>query len=176
MLDPKNSFYNNSKLVTGDSLRTLKGSTIQRYQGNVGKYINGKLYFHKQYAEELLTSDQLEIVSYMDSIIPFDYNCITLNMKSNTLSLVEAPDFDTAREPVVGRIFYQAAEESTNRISNFYTNIWHHKWLWVKNDYEGFDVRESWEWSKKWLSVLVTMAEGSNNENWLNQLSQYGLQ
>lgn len=174
-VDLRNAQYNQSRINTGDSLRTLRGSIVERYKGRVGKYIGNKLYFHKQYVDEVLDEEQLKMFYEMDSKVPFEYNCVRLLIRENKLALIEAPDFDTAREPVVGRIFYQASEEADNRISRFYNNIWHHKWLWVKDDYEGFDVKESWEWSRKWLSVLDTMADGSNETNWKNQLEKYNL-
>ena len=43
------------------------------------------------------------------------------------------------------------------------------------NDYAGFDVKESWEWSKKWLSVLSGKAAVANREKWMDQLAEFHL-
>lgn len=49
------------------------------------------------------------------------------------------------------------------------------KWLWVKNDYTGFDVRESWEWSRKWFSTLKETSDGNGIQRWNAQLDRYDL-
>ncbi len=54
--------------------------------------------------------------------------------------------------------------------------IWHHKWLWVKDDYTGFDIEESYRWSEKWLAVLKEPADENGAERWEKQLERYGLE
>ena len=45
----------------------------------------------------------------------------------------------------------------------------------VDNDYIGFDVKASWEWSKKWLSTLRETADGNSKEAWEAQLHKFNL-
>lgn len=170
----KNQEYNLNQTVTGAPLKTLRGSVVKRSRFGVGKLIGGQLYFHKMYAEEVLDGTILDLINSNQSDCPFTYTCIRYDLKSGVIALVESPDFDTAREPVVGRMFTIKPDGSTST-SRFYNQIWHHKWLWVTNTYPGFDVRDSWEWSRKWLSTLTEPADGSNLENWKAQLSRFNL-
>lgn len=53
-------------------------------------------------------------------------------------------------------------------------NVWHHKWLWVKDDYKGFDVDKAKKWSKLWLSKLNQIAKGTD-KSFGTQLQKHGL-
>lgn len=167
--------FNQDQTEVGSKLLTLKGSSIHRNSAlGVGKTIGGKLYFHKDYLHDALNVRNAEVVLKHQHLCPFNFNCIRFDLLNEEFALVESPDFDTDREPVVGRMFLIRADRTT-RVTRFYNQIYHHKWCFVKNDYTGFDVRESWEWSKKWLSVLTEPADGSNIENWNAQLKRFNL-
>lgn len=171
-----NQEYNLSQTQVGYPLKTLKGSTIKRSNFGVGKLIGGQLYFHKSYFENIFEAPfDFEALEYLEDNIPFEYNVIRWDIKKKEIVLVECPDFNEAREPVVGRMF-SALLDGTFKTSRFFNQIYHHKWLWVDNSYAGFDVAESWEWSKEWLSVLTEPADGSNIINWEKQLARFGLE
>jgi hypothetical protein len=75
--------------------------------------------------------------------------------------------------PVVGQVFY--VDTTTSRISfGAVQQIFHHKWLWVKSDYDGFDIQESYEFSKLWLSKFEEPASG-HIEKWKQQLKKYNI-
>lgn len=120
----------------------------------VGKEIGDKIYVHKNYADRIINKKDLAKAMIL---LPeyFSYNCIMIDKnKPYTIRFDEAPDFDTAREPQVGDFIEIDFNEFLVREghSNF---IWHHKWMWVDDDYDGFDVNESYEWSKKWTGVIT---------------------
>ena len=168
--------YNQNQTQVGSPLKTLKGSRIARSKYGVGKEIGGSLYLHKQYADEIIPQDILEPAEQIlsETYPDFDYNCIRWDYKTNKISFQEAPDFDTAREPVVGD--YVTVDPNTGKVQTGHSDyIWHHKWLWVRNDYTGFDVEDSWKWSKEWLSVLTEPSDGNGIERWNNQLKKFGL-
>lgn len=169
--------YNQQQMVTGSPLKTKKGSTIKRSSKyGVGKEIGGDIYFHKDYALDVIPAAYWKrAVEILESNYPdFQYNCIRWSPKTFKVSFQEAPDFDTAREPVVGD--YITVNCRDDSISTGHSNyIWHHKWLWVRNDYDGFDVNKSWRWSKTWLSVLDEPSDGNGIGRWEAQLSRYGL-
>ena len=50
--------------------------------------------------------------------------------------------------------------------------IYHHKWLFVKDDYKGFDVEESKKRSIKWLSVSdkINMSKIGYKNYWENEV------
>ena len=102
----------------------------------------------------------------------FEYTCLKYDPPSGVLRFDEAPDFDTAREPTVGKMLtICSVGEATQSKSSA---IWHHKWMWVLDDYSGFDVGESYAWSKKWIGVLTEAAKGSL-KSWAEQLQAHRL-
>ena len=119
----------------------------------VGKEIGGKIYLHKNYFHKVISPD---LFLKAASLLPygFVFNCLVINRKRpNIVRFDEAPDFDTSREPHPGRII--EVDVSSLEIRETYSDyIWHHKWMWVSDDYKGFDVNASYEWSKKWTSVI----------------------
>lgn len=167
--------YNAAQKTVGGTLKTMKGSAIKRSKYGVGKEIGGDIYLHKQYALDVVPEDILDDAKTMlaEYDPSFRYNCIRYSPKTGAVSFQEAPDFDTAREPVVGDYITVFPDGTIKTGHSNY--IWHHKWLWVKNDYKGFDVQESWEWSKKWLSVLQEPSDGNGIARWDSQLKRYGL-
>lgn len=183
----KNYDYNQSRTAVGSSLKTLAGSTIKRYRDNVGKEVGGQVYFHKNYAEEIIPYEMYQkALTILDANHPdFEFNTLMYDKKKGTIRFDEAPDFDTAREPIAGNYVTVNVDDETT--SNGYSDyIWHHKWEWVKNDYSGFDVAESWNWSKRWLSVLratedkvsnrgIANGSGHGTKNWNAQLEYFGL-
>lgn len=157
-------------------LKTLKGSIIKRSSKyGVGKEIGGQIYFHKNYVDDIcpnlyeLAKDILE-EEYPD----FKYNCLMYDKKKpDTLRFDEAPDFDSAREPMPGVML--SVDTSTGKIIKRYSpQIWHHKWLWVKDDYKGFDVEEAYEWSKKWLEKISSPSDYI--DKWKAELKDAGLE
>lgn len=179
----KNFEFNKKQTQVGSKLKTYKGSVIQRSpKYGVGKEIGGDVYVHKNYMYEVVPHEimrQCEIA--LDYYFPdFDYNCIRYSPKKQSVSFQESPDFDTAREPVVGdyiTIFYNPDEDPRDfDVQQGHSNyIWHHKWNWVHDDYTGFDVAESWNWSKEWLNTLLEPSDGNGISRWNTQLDKYGL-
>ena len=170
----KNRTYNQKQIKVGSSLKTLNGSIIKRSKFGVGKQMLNAIYVHKNYATDIIPITILQKAKLIlkEQYPNFEYNCIKYN--DNIITFQEAPNFDTEREPKVGN--YITVNLNNNIIKIGYSNyIWHHKWEWVKNDYTGFNVEESWNWSKKWLSVLQEPADGNGIDRWNAQLIKYGL-
>lgn len=167
--------YNNNQRAVGSTLKTYKGSPIKRSRYGVGKEIGGDIYLHRDYADIVVPDDIMQnAVQILDEYDNrFDYNCIRYSPKTGAVSFQEAPDFDTAREPVVGDYITVFPDGSVKTGHSNY--IWHHKWLWVMNDYTGFDVADSWEWSRTWLNTLQEVSDGNGIQRWNSQLRRYGL-
>lgn len=183
------SFTYNQNQSAGSPLKTLNGSVIKRSKYGVGKEIGGKIYLHRNYAEDVIPSDiynrakQILKQEYPD----FKYNCVEWGLKDHSVRFDEAPGFDKQREPIVGDYVTVFEDGSTKKGHTDY--IWHHKWLWVKDDYKGFDVAKSWEWSRKWLNTLNGktydvngkqysdrgVADGNGRARWDAQMDAYGL-
>ena len=168
--------YNNKQTNTGSTLKTFKGSPIKRSNKyGVGKEIGGDIYFHKNYADKIVPMD---ILSNAKQILQqkypdFQYNCMRYSPKTGAVSFQECPDFDTAREPKVGDYITVMSDGTVKTGHSEY--IFHHKWLWVSDDYTGFDVNQSWEWSRQWLNTLQETSDGNGIGRWNAQLNKYGL-
>lgn len=163
-------------LLSETALRTKHGSVIRRYRNNVGKQVGSALYVHRDYADQVIPKEVLNkaMAIIARSNPEFDYTSLMWDAKRNIVRFDEAPDFDSASEPHVGDYIVVSLNGSfppTKRHSN---SIWHHKWMWVKDDYKGFDVDKSKEWSKLWLAKLNAPAKGTDL-TWQSQLRQHGL-
>ena len=157
-------------------LKTLKGSVIKRSKYGVGKLIGGCLYLHKSYSNGIIPQDILENAenALKETYPSFEYQCLKYDLKKRSISFQEAPDFNSAREPIVGDYVTVTIDGKVKKGHSNY--IWHHKWLWVKGDYTGFDIEESYRWSAEWLAVLEEPADGNGVGRWKAQLGRYGLE
>jgi len=152
-------------------LKTYKGSTIQRSKYGVGKLIVGQVYVHKLYMSEVIPHEILS--KALDKLNVFEFNTVMWDEPKKIIRFDSAKNFDTAREPSAGK--YVRVNYDTGKVTKGTTHfIWHHKWIWVKDSYKGFDVQESFEWSKEWLSKIKTMAKWTPKQ-WKKQLAKVGL-
>ena len=159
-----------------EPLYTCKGSKIFWHNYQAGKHIGSKIYVHKKYKWAVLPEKELcDALDILKAELPdFKFNCICYDNKKNIMRFDEAPDFDTAKEPAVG--WMVSINLNTDEVTKSHSNsIWHHKWLWVRPEYLGFDVKESYEWSKFWLSKLKETASG-NKEKWYEQSQKYNIE
>jgi len=176
-------------------MKTLKGSKIERYLGLVGKQMYGTVYVHKDYASRIMPASVLDrAFKEVTKAYPgFKYNVVewdshhdpkTLGKGNRGYDIVrfsESPDFNTAREPHVGELWQvqlliqEDGSVVPTSVQHSHSNaIWHHKWLWVMDDYKGFDVQASKEWSAKWLSKFKEPAKGTDR-TFQVQLKKYGV-
>lgn len=159
-----------------DSYKTLKGSVVKRSKYGVGKQMGSQVYLHKDYVSDVIPKKvwetALKVLSDADS--DFEYNCVMYDTKTGNVRFDEAPNFDESREPIVGDTITVKPDGTVKHGHSNY--IWHHKWLWVKNDYQGFDVNQSKAWSNKWLGTLTETADGNGIERWNAQLDRFNLE
>ena len=117
----------------------------------VGKEIGGAVYVHRQY-ESLLP----EAVQKAKAAIPstFTYTIVKYALSDETVSFIQSEDFDASNEPIVGDLYTVSAYGSaTFRRQSADPWIYHHKWLFVADDYQGFDVEASKDRSRQWLAI-----------------------
>ena len=162
-------------------LKTLKGSRIWYSKFGVGKRVGSKIYVHKDYALDVVPTEILwDAQDILHKYEPgASFNCICYDLKQpNIIRFDEAPRFDVDREPYPGVMW----TVDTSRIDEgercyrvgYSDAIWHHKWLWVEQNYQGFDVEESYKWSELWLSKVDETASGHEHK-WKEQLKKYNL-
>jgi hypothetical protein len=107
----------------------------------IGKDIGGAVYAHRSYEDQLGSA-----VAAAKEKIPagFVYHVVKYNYRSRAVSFIQCPEFDTVAEPTVGDIVtVDAAGNVRRRRQPREPEVYHHKWLFVADDYEGFDVESS---------------------------------
>lgn len=168
------------------ALFTFKKSKIFYSKYGVGKQMGSKIYVHINYWEQLLLpKDMLDNIQIALSIAKskidkdmfslINLMCIDLS-QPEIIRLDYSPNFDTAYCPYVYLMYFiDITTDRSEKVPVKYNGqILHHKWLWVKEDYKGFDVIKSWEFSRLWLSKFREPASGYEWK-WNEQLSKYGL-
>ena len=142
----------------------------------VGKFIGGRVYFHKNYVSRFI-HDPIFMTSYKPLLEyaqrnEFDYTIIAYDVKEGNMSFTFSPDWDTAPEPLVGsRISYDPdIQELHDRVFNpgLIENpfIYHHKWLFVDEDYKGFDIEESMLRSASWMCLEPDYSRIGRKKYW----------
>lgn len=115
----------------------------------IGKEIAGKVYVHRRY-ERILG----EPVNKAKNQVPDDfvYDVVKFDQRTGTVSFIEAADFDTADEPTVGETITVRVDGTITRRGRLADpQVYHHKWLFVADDYDGFDVEASKDRSRQWI-------------------------
>lgn len=117
----------------------------------VGKEIGYAVHVHRDY-EELLGPT----VEWANRHLPehYEYTVVKLNQRNDSISFIQCPGFDSEHEPVITAIIVVSADGKVQRRTTpTDPYIYHHKWLFVADDYKGFDVEESKSRSKRWVSL-----------------------
>lgn len=131
----------------------------------IGKRIGNNLYIHRS-AFDTLTDEEVNLVLDKKKYISqdFRYEIIRINLKEQLVAFIQSEDWDIASEPMVGDSWSVDCNNKV-KLKRACGQIYHHKWLFVKNDYEGFDVEESKKWSERWLnSEIVQNLKSDKNE------------
>ena len=125
-----------------------------------GKMIGGRLYVHRDYATERIPPET--VLKAMKAAVAAGYStegytAIRYDIVDKAVAFQWSPDFDTAREPRVGNtlVIHKDGRVRLTPPSHKDPLIWHHKWMWVGDDYTGFDVEESKRWSNTWRPLAT---------------------
>lgn len=145
----------------------------------VGKKIGGDFYIHKSAIDTLPQSTIDRITEayhhayrdYPDQVST--YNLIKIG--SMKISLIYASNWDDFPEPNI-EYSINVAQDGTTKFLDFSKKdvIYHHKWLFVKDDYTGFDVEESKRWSAYWLNhPKVKEMKANKAEHFSSRIGNY---
>jgi len=152
-------------------LKTQNGSIIKRSSKyGVGKDMGGFLYLHAAYKDRL-PDDFNHYEKALHTQFPkFDYNIIKYG--KGGVTFLKSPDFDTAEEPTITE-FVTVKPDGSAKAGTSKT-IYHHKWLFVDDDYQGFDVEKSYQRSANWLKIpnIDFKRIGSSQEFWQDYLNK----
>ncbi|MFO0975387.1 MAG: hypothetical protein U0996_03265 [Planctomycetaceae bacterium] len=109
------------------------------------------MYVHKSYQHVL--PDRLE-ESKKALPADFGYTVVKYHLSTDVVSFIQSDDFDSAAEPTVGDLYTVRSDGSiTLRQKLADPWIYHHKWLFVRDDYAGFDVEQAKMHSLEWLRL-----------------------
>ena len=117
------------------------------------------MYVHRLYEVELGAP-----VSRAKRRLPddFDYTVVKYNRKDGTVSFIRCSRFDEQPQPVIEDVVTIKQDGSVvHRDQSSDPFIYHHKWLFVRDDYEGFDVEESRERSRRIQELPNCIGKGS---------------
>ena len=117
----------------------------------VGKEIGYAVYVHRDYEERLGPT-----VQWAKRHLPeqYEYSVVKLNQRNDSVSFIQCPGFDTEHEPAITAIIVVNANgQMQRRTIPADPYIYHHKWLFVADDYRGFDVAKSKARSEQWISL-----------------------
>lgn len=137
----------------------MSGGSLTRFVarrpgGRVGKVVGSNVYVHTSAAAKALPLSLLQLVLHQMWYLPpmAEYNIIKIDRRSNRVSFLYSPDWDTASEPQVTVAYTMVPEDDGYRcrVSTYRGVIYHHKWMFVADDYPGFDVAASKAWSEYW--------------------------
>jgi len=150
---------------------------LKRYNNNVGKYIGGALYFHRKYAENLYIDIDTVINESNGKITP-DFNIVKLSLSSSAITFINSPDFDTSPEPAILEYWFYNFDTDQWKYHRYEENdnapIYHHKWLFVTDDYTGFDVEESKQRSIWIDSLPIKHLSIGCQRQWKEILEKFG--
>lgn len=118
------------------------------------KKIGNIIYIHRT-AIDILEKKEKQLVEECVKLIPkkFCYEIIKINLKKQEVSFIFSPNWDIAPEPFVGDSYKVNFKEKNILYSKSKRNnkqIYHHKWMFVKEDYKGFDIEKSKKRSILW--------------------------
>jgi len=106
-----------------------------------GKRIGTKLWVHVS-AKDVLPQDKLKRAEKTAGDFPA--TVIKFDSSTGDITFINSPDFDTASEPRVGRQLLVRPDGSHRDMAPHEDpQIYHHKWLMVRDTYKGFDVGAS---------------------------------
>jgi len=117
----------------------------------IGKDIGGAVYVHRSYADRIgsVVGGALEHLP-----ADFEYDVVKFNHRTGAISFIRVADFDAADEPTIGEVLTVSPNGKTKRRAPPKDpEIYHHKWLFVEDDYDGFDVEASKRRSLAWMSL-----------------------
>lgn len=123
----------------------------------VGKRMGSAVWAHAIYAAHVVPNGLLAAVPALASEYGIVPTVLRYDQKTGALCLIECPKFDVEDEPVIGRtLLISGGDTRSVKLTEPSNNplIYHHKWMFVMDDYEEFDVAQSKLRSLWWKSQM----------------------
>lgn len=147
------------------------------------KKIGNAIYMHHTvlpYLDGIEKELIMQGMQYLPDYIWYKYTIVKVDAKNKKVSYIMCDDFDTAREPEVGDSYNVDLTSGACKIIKGKGQIYHHKWMFVRENYKGFDIEESKKWSETWRAIFPQDRKISSRigyrKYWNEYLLQYGLE
>ena len=138
-----------------DLLPESKLEKVDKQYG-VGKKMGNETYLHKS-AMDVLPADVQARIAEAELPPGHEWSVVKYNKKTGQISLIESLDWDTSPEPTVGNSAILKPDGTVKMhnapLADANKTIYHHKWLFVRPDYEGFNHVESKMRSRTWQAL-----------------------
>lgn len=116
-------------------------------------------YVHKSNIDELLRmlneKDRELVVSIIDTArmyLMLDFDIVKFDTKSKNTSLIQCSTWNSLNEPIVGDS-YCFHSNFDYKVIKGGTKVYHNKWQFVSDDYQGFSIDEAKQRTKDWNSI-----------------------
>jgi hypothetical protein len=139
-----------------NKLKELKIERCKKF--GVGKKISNQIWIHKNYILDVI--DNSIYKEYLKELPNnYEFNLLRVDLKINEIAFINSPDFDSSQEPLVGSSIRITKDNNNYKLSKIQNPpndplIYHHKWLFVKDDYKNFNIKESKKRSIEWKEKL----------------------
>lgn len=156
--------------------------------GNRGDIVYKKVgfayYVHKSNLNELFflcgIEDREHIIRVIDlakMYLLLDFEIVKFDIKTKNVSLIQCSTWNTLNEPIV-EDSYCFHPDFSYKIVKGGTKVYHNKWQFVAENYDGFDIECAKERTKLWNSIPNIKDYKSkigNKDFWYSLLQQYNL-
>jgi hypothetical protein len=146
------------------------------------KKVGHCVYLHYTNIEELIDyvdSDEWNrVMEILFDYIAYPVAVIKYNLKTQAISLIQSPNWDTANEPDVGdgiKILKSGEVKSIKAKGQVY----HNKWQFVGKNYRGFDIQKAKKRTQLWSSIPEVKSVKNKigyKKFWLKFLEEHNLE
>ena len=139
------------------------------------KKVGYAFYVHKSNLSELFSNldekDRDYIVRVMDlarMVLLIDFDIVKFDNKTRNVSLIQCSTWDILNEPIV-EDSYCFHPDFSYKIIKGGTKVYHHRWMFVSENYKGFDLEKSKQ--RTWM--LWDIPEFQENKNRVGSLQYW---
>jgi len=115
------------------------------------KVIGNTKYLHRS-ALKVLSSEEYTKVTEALKQVPKGFKAVVIAITKDSIRLTECPEWDKEFEPSVGDSFvvFDNGTNKLNKASKTNPQIYHRRYLFVLDDYQGFNTELDKSWVAKW--------------------------
>ena len=144
------------------------------------KHVGTAYYVHKSNVSELIKKVvpkelQPDFYCLLHSI---DYAYAIIKYDGNNVTFISSPDFLTVHEPLVGYCYRYRENEwkKPPKVRKDFKRVYHHRWMFVASDFDGFDVEKEKARTKLLNSLNLDKKRIGNKNYWNKILKEYKLE